>query len=163
MTRLVALALALVAAPGLALADDEPAKPYSIGSRPAYFILAGTTAGGTVGVDDKGGFVGGELSLVRLHEGAFVGLYADGFYDFGADAPVVTAGPELGYALFSLDGGFSYRRLDGDNQYGVSARITLGIGMFGLFGRYTYFDDTADNEHVIQVGALLKLPLYVKR
>ena len=161
MVKLAAVVIALFGA-GVAHADDAD-KPFTIGSQPAWFILAGTSAGGTVGVDDKGGFVGGELSLVRLDAGTFVGLYADGYYDFGIDAPMVTAGPELGYKLFGLDGGIAYRRRDGDNELGATARITLGLGMFGVFTRYAYFNDTMDNEHVIQIGALLKLPLYVNR
>jgi hypothetical protein len=169
MTRPLVVALALVLASGSALADEPrsettaSARPYSIGAQPAWFVLAGLTTGGTVGIDDKGGFVGGELSVVRLDRGVFVGLYADGYYDFGVDAPMVTAGPELGYSLFALDGGVAYRRRDDSDDLGVTARITLGLGMFGIFGRYAYFDDVADNEHVIQVGALLKLPLYVNR
>jgi hypothetical protein len=72
---LIAAGLAVSLAPSVAHADDPP---FTIGSRPAWILLGGVTTGGTVALADRGAFVGGELSLARLREASFVGLYADG-------------------------------------------------------------------------------------
>lgn len=161
MTRsLVALALAfavvLGAAPRAHADDDDP--PFTIGSRPAWYGLGGVTAGGTVALADRGGFVGGELSLVRLREGRWLGLYADAFHDWGTDATYVTAGPELGWRFVGVDGGVALRRRDGDLEPGASVRLLVSAGVLGAYVRYARFDAT-DDEHVLQVGAMFKLPL----
>src|SRR5262249_50760826 len=101
---LVVLALAL-AAPRAARADDPP---FTIGSRPAWYLMGGVTGGDTVVSEGGGGFVGGELSLVRLRDGVWTGLYGDGYYDFGIDGTYVTAGGELGYRWFGFDGGAAF-------------------------------------------------------
>lgn len=153
---IVALAVAVtVAAPRIAAADDPP---FTIGSRPVWFLLGGVTSGGTVALADRGGYVGGELSLARVRRGNFLGFYADAYYDWGADGTYVTGGLEVGRKFFGLDGGPALRFADGETQKGVAARVTLGLGVFGLYVRYCYFDAMTD-EHVLQVGAALKLPL----
>lgn len=156
MTRwLVALAVVVLgSAP--ARADDDP--PFTIGSRPAWYALGGVTAGGTVALADRGGFVGGELSLVRLREGRWLGLYADGYHDWGTDATYVTAGPELGWRFFGIDGGPALRFRDDDLEPGATVRLSAGVGVLAVYVRYARFDAT-DDDHVIQLGALLKLPL----
>jgi hypothetical protein len=144
-----------VAAPRRAAADDAP---FTIGSRPVWFVLGGITTGGTIALADRGALVGGEVSLARLRDGAFMGVYADGYYDWGAGGTYITGGPELGYKLLSIDGGPALRMANGDTTLGVAGRISVGIGMVSLYGRYAYFDTTTD-AHVIQVGLMLKLPI----
>jgi hypothetical protein len=146
---------AAVAAPRRAAADDPP---FVIGSRPAWFLLGGVTTGGTIALADRGAFVGGELSLARLRDGNFFGFYADGYYDWGADGTYVTGGLELGRKFIGIDGGAALRFADGDTQLGVTGRLSVGIGMINLYGRYAYFDTMTDN-HVVQVGLMIKLPL----
>jgi len=153
---LVAAGLAVSLAPSVAHADDPP---FTIGSRPAWILLGGVTTGGTVALADRGAFVGGELSLARLREASFVGLYADGYYDWGAGGSYATGGIELGRKLFGLDGGAAVRFANGDTDAGVAARITVGLGVAGLYGRYLYFPGATRDEHVVQVGLTLKLPL----
>jgi len=153
---LVAAGLAVSLAPGVAHADDPP---FTIGSRPAWILLGGLTTGGTVALADRGAFVGGELSLARLREASFVGLYADGYYDWGAGGSYATGGIELGHKLVGLDGGAAVRIADGDRDAGVAARITVGLGVVGVYGRYLYFPGAANDDHVVQVGLTLKLPL----
>jgi hypothetical protein len=142
--------------PRAALADDDP--PFTIGSQPVWFLLGGVTSGATVALADRGGFVGGELSLARLREGKHVGIYADGFYDWGADGAYVTGGLEAGYKFLGIDGGGALRFADDDTQLGVTGRVSVGLGVFNLYVRYAFFDAMSD-EHVLQVGAALKLPL----
>ena len=144
--------------PGVAYADDDPA--FTIGPRPAWILLGGVTTGGTIALADRGAFVGGELSLARLSAGNFVGLYADGYYDWGADGTYATGGLELGHKFVGLDGGLALRRADGETEVGVAGRVTVGVGMVGLYGRYLYFPDAEKGDHVVQIGIAIKLPLF---
>ena len=157
------LALALVLAGTLtAHADDADDGPgFHIGSTPSWTLLGGVTTGGTIALADRGALVGGELSLSRLRETNFVGVYADGYYDWGAHGTYVTAGLELGHKFLGVDGGVALRFAGGDQQVGATGRVVVGLGVFGLYARYAHFWDaqmTADN--VIQIGLVLKLPLW---
>jgi hypothetical protein len=145
-----------VAAPRGAAADD---RPFTIGSRPAWFLLGGVTSGGTVAFADRGAFVGGELSLARLRDGNYLGFYTDGYYDWGADGTYVTGGLELGRRFVGLDGGAALRLADGERDVGVTGRLSVSIGLFGLYARYAYFADAMAADHVLQVGVAFKLPL----
>lgn len=145
-----------VAAPRRAAADDPP---FTIGSRPAWFVLGGVTSGGTVAFADRGAYVGGELSVARLRDGNYVGFYADGYYDWGADGTYVTGGFELGRRFIGIDGGAALRFAGGERDLGVTGRLGVGVGMVGLYARYAYFGEAMTDEHVLQVGIALKLPL----
>lgn len=138
--------------------NDLP-QPFRVGGQPAWFLLGGVSAGYTA-LGDRGGFIGGELSLARLLAGRTLGLYADAYYDFGADGTYVSAGPELGWKFVALDGGFAARFDDGADgtDLGATARLCLTAGVFSLCGRYSRFSADADND-VVQLGALFKLPL----
>jgi hypothetical protein len=144
-----------VSLPKTAAADDEP---FTIGSTPAWFLLGGVTGGGTVGVGTTGGYVGADLSLARLRDGNYVGFYGDGYYDFGIDGAYVTGGLELGHQFLGLDAGPAVRLANGKTDLGVAARASLSIGLFAIYVRYAYFDAMTD-DHVIQVGGMLKFPL----
>jgi len=145
-----------VAAPRPAAADDPP---FTIGSRPAWFLLGGVTSGGTVALADRGAYVGGELSVARLRDGKYLGFYADGYYDWGADGTYVTGGLELGRRFVGIDGGAALRFAGGERELGVAGRLSVSIGLLGLYARYAYFGEAMTNEHVLQVGIALKLPL----
>jgi hypothetical protein len=132
-------------------------QPFRIGAQPAWFLLGGLSSGYTA-MGDTGGYLGGEVSLARLREGKLLGLYADAYYDFGADGTYVSAGPELGWKLLALDGGVAGRFTE-DRDLGVTARLCVGAGLFSLCGRYTRFFSADAHEDVLQFGALLKLPL----
>jgi len=148
--------LAMVA--GSARADDDPA--FTIGSKPAWLLLGGVTTGGTIALADKGALVGGELSLARLRDTNFVGVYADGYYDWGVHGTYVTGGLELGHKFVGLDGGVALRLADGDQQLGVTGRITVGLGVAGVYARYAHFWDVMTDDNVVQIGLVLKLPLW---
>jgi hypothetical protein len=147
-----------------ARADDRPGAPaddppFTIGSRPAWLLLGGVTTGGTL-LSDRGAYVGGELSLARLRDASFFGFYADSYYDWGAHGTYVTGGLEIGHKLVGLDGGVALRLLDGDRQLGATGRVVLGLGAVGLYARYAHFWDVMQNDNVIQLGLVLKLPLW---
>jgi hypothetical protein len=145
-----------MAAPRTAAADDAP---FTIGSRSAWFLLGGVTSGGTVALADRGAFVGGELSVARLRDGNYLGFYADGYYDWGADGTYVTGGVELGRRFVGIDGGAALRFADGERDLGVTGRLNVSIGLLGLYARYVFFNDAMADEHVLQVGLAFKLPL----
>jgi len=138
-------------------ADDGPA--FTIGATPSWMLLGGVTTGGTIALADRGALVGGELSLARLKRSNFVGIYADGYYDWGADGTYVTGGLEVGHKFVGLDGGVAMRFAGGEQQLGFTGRLTLGIGLLGVYGRFARFDTMTD-ESVVQIGLMLKLPLW---
>jgi hypothetical protein len=156
--RVVAV-LGLVAARAAHAQPDEP-RGFVIGSTPAWLALAGVTTGGTVALGGRGALVGGELSLARLRDGNFAGLYADGYYDWGAHGTYVTGGVELGRRLLGLDGGVALRMAGGDRQLGATGRVTVGLGVVGVFARYAHFWDTGSDDNVIQIGLVVKLPVW---
>ncbi|MFT3697084.1 MAG: hypothetical protein QM831_28335 [Kofleriaceae bacterium] len=158
---LVVAALIAVAHPAHA-GDDDP--PFVIGSTPSWSMLAGLTTGGSFGVGDNGGngaLVGGEVSLAVLRDKEFAGIYGDAFYDWGAGAPTITAGPELGYFLTGLDGGIALRFGD-KTDVGLAARLTVGLGAVGVYVRYMHFFDVMEEENVVQAGLVLKLPVWTR-
>jgi hypothetical protein len=137
---------------------------FTIGSKPSWFLMAGVTTGGTVAAHDRGGFVGGEASVVRLsNAGRFFGFYGDGYYDFGIDRTYTTTGLELGYKFFGADGGVAARVGSGRIEAGATGRLFLTIGIVSIYGRYAIFPDpiVAGNEQVVQIGALVKVPFKI--
>ncbi len=138
------------------LSRDAP-QPFRIGAQPAWFLLGGLSSGATVAGADRGGYVGGEVSLVRLVSGRSLGGYADAYYDFGQDSTYAGAGLELGWKVLALDGGFAARFAD-ETDLGGAVRLCATVGLFSLCGRYTRYSADQDRD-VFQVGALLKFPL----
>ncbi|HEY0191442.1 MAG TPA: hypothetical protein VGC42_10005 [Kofleriaceae bacterium] len=159
MSKLAVVA-ALMSITRPALADDDPA--FTIGSQPAWLLLGGLTAGGTVALADRGALVGGELSLARLRDATFFGFYADGYYDWGAHGTYVTGGIEAGHELIGIDAGAALRLAGNGTDLGATGRITVGLGVAGIYARYLFFPGAADDEHVLQVGLVLKLPLWTR-
>jgi hypothetical protein len=135
---------------------------FTIGAEPAWFLLGGISAGATVAqVADRGVYLGGELSLVRLLEGRTLGGYADAYYDLGADGTYASAGLEAGWKLLALDAGAALRFAD-TTELGGSARLCATVGVVSLCGRYSRFDAERD-ANVVQVGLLFRLPLMSPR
>jgi hypothetical protein len=157
----VAIAVALFCFARPAAAEDPP---FTIGAQPAWLLLGGVTTGGTVALGDRGALVGGELSLARLREASFAGIYADGYYDWGAHGTYATAGLELGHKYVGVDGGVALRfddmGTDMGTDVGATGRVTVGLGVVGVYARYAHFWDAMANEDILQVGLMLKLPLW---
>jgi hypothetical protein len=155
-----ALGLLLVAAE--VSAQESPTEhadpPFAFGPQPSWQVLAGPTVGGSFGNSGAGGFVGAELSFSRLNAGWWLGGYVDGAYDFGQSAAMVTAGPELGYAFFGVDGGLAAYFGDDGPRLGPQGRLMVSVGFFTLFGRYTYLVEP--EAHVGQAGVIFKLPVW---
>ncbi len=158
------LILAVVAATAAPAAADDP--PFHIGARPVWFVTAGPIAGGTVATGTRGAFVGGELSISRTIEAHYMGLYVDGYRDFGADGTYLTFGPELGWIRrarllplsLGIDGGAAVRFSD-ERAFGATGRVfVVAAGSFAVFARYAYLD-AAEDDHVVQLGVTFKFPI----
>lgn len=157
-----ATALLLTAAGALAASSaraDDALAPFTIGSKPGWFFTGGVTAGGTAVAHARGGFVGGELSIVRLREARFIGAYADAYYDVGARSTYATTGIELGYKFVGVDGGFA-SRFGPESDLGPTARLFFTVGILSVYARYVYLVDPSrgGGESVLQLGGLFKLP-----
>ena len=161
MKRVLAVLLLLLV-PATAHAEDPP--PFTIGAKPAWYLLAGVTTGATTVAHDRGGYVGGEASLVRLGAaGRYFGFYGDGYHDIGAARTYATLGPELGYKIVGIDLGGATRLGGARAEWGATGRLFLSVGVVSVYGRYAYFIDSLghDNEHVVQIGALVKIPFKI--
>jgi hypothetical protein len=157
--RPLLLALAGVLFAGPAAAEEEP---FSIGPKPAWYVLGGATAGGTL-VAQGSGYVGGELSIARLEQGRFIGFYGDGYYDWGAKRTYTTLGPEIGWRFVGIDAGGAARLGGSRAEFGPTGRVFVTVGVATIYVRYAYFPDPLriDNDHVLQIGGLLKLPFSI--
>src|SRR5262245_49462503 len=124
----------LVVAVGVVAALVTPVhadpRAFHIGARPAWFVMGGVTGGGTVAMDSKGGFVGGEVSVARLRQGRYVGAYLDGYRDFGIDGTYATAGIELGRRFFGFDVGGALRFAGDGAEPGATARVYATVSVF---------------------------------
>lgn len=164
--RLCGLAAVLpLALPVTALAAED--DPVTVGAQPSWVLAGGLTTGGTVALDRRGWFGGGELSLSRVRQRSFVGGYLDGYYDFAARGTYLTLGPRVGVLRpskstpigLALDAGPALR-LAQSPRIGASARIALVLmGMVSLYGRTLVFD-APTQPYVVQVGITLKFPLF---
>ena len=134
---------------------EEPI--FSFGSKERWQSLFGPTTGGSFGSSGGGGYVGAELSINRIREGIWWGLYGDGTYDFGQDSALLTAGPSVGWNFVGVDGGLALREGD-QTDLGLQARLLVTIGFFGLYGRYIALPEPG--EQIGQVGLYFKIPIW---
>lgn len=150
---------ALFAVPGSAAAEQSNSKESAIvvGYKPSWYVMGGATGGAVFRNKGPSGFAGLEASVVRSHQGYWIGMYTDGVYDFGLRGPILSIGPELGYGFVGLDGGLGLRWNADGPVPGVTGRFSLTAGIFGLYGRYLYWPDL--ESHAVQVGASFKFPL----
>lgn len=164
--RAVATVAALLIASSTAARADDADRGFTIGAQPVWFVMAGLNAGATVD-DDRGALIGGELSVVRVRNAGFAGIYADAYYDFGLDGTILTGGPELGFVRrsrdfpvgFGIDGGAAVR-FGGGTDLGATGRVFVSFfGAASLYARYLYLDADGGADHAVQVGVTLKFPL----
>jgi hypothetical protein len=155
--KLIIVMAALVLVLALCADRAHAEEPFEFGPQAGWQLMGGAALTGGFG-SAGGGFVPGvELSINRLNERVWFGLYADAGWDVGQDAAIVTAGPQLGWAFVGLDGGLA-SRFGEERDLGGAARLLLTFGVFSIHGRYIYLPDAA--EHLGQVGITFKLPLW---
>ncbi|HTL31892.1 MAG TPA: hypothetical protein VL326_02140 [Kofleriaceae bacterium] len=169
MTKGIVCIGILCAMVSVASADEakkESGPPaFHIGPTAMWVLLGGVTTGGTVALSDKGYFVGGEVSAALLKVDNFIGIYGDGYYDWGANGTYFTGGLELGHKFLGVDGGAAVRFDDGETRVGLAGRVSVGVGVAQIYVRYMHFPTrighmTIPNDDVLQVGLELKLPFH---
>lgn len=167
MTKgIVGLGMVLAMA-SVAHADEPKAESgppaFHIGPTAMWVVLAGLTTGGTVALSDKGYFVGGEVSAALIRDSNYMGLYADSYYDWGANSTYLTSGMEVGHKFIGIDGGAALRFDDSQLRVGLAGRLSIGVGLAQIYVRYMHFPTRIGamqipNDDVVQVGLELKLP-----
>lgn len=162
-------AASLVAAllsPGGAHAQPAPAAP-----RPAprvapwltgWYAPSGVAIGASIHPERPNGLVVGlEQSLVYQvgpRASWWGGVSAEALYDFGPSWGRVAVGPELGYGIVGLDGGFlALWRGQHAAEGGVQGRLLVTIGVAAVYGRLaTVWGD--ERFSFGEAGVLLKWP-----
>ena len=163
---------AILTLPPLALgAFPRPASAGGIGldglqalPPTGWFLPVGLNAGvAGLGSTSKGAVLGAEASIVRVPKdfGGWFGAYADGGYITGRSAARFSAGPEVGRAVFGLDGGVLYVVDHGQNRVGFCLRPMLTIGFLSVYGRWDHLISGGGGNDG-QLGVLLKYPIPVE-
>nr|HEX4313353.1 hypothetical protein [Kofleriaceae bacterium] len=135
--------------------------------------VSGTGTGSGSAVTTEPGFViGGELSIVRVSQPAdcsagsavnaldwlpvirWLGAYIDGVYDTHGNVVRISLGPEVGWEMFGLDGGFLVREQGGHVSPGFAVRGVLTFGYVQLYVR-------GESARTGEAGLLLKWPFAV--
>jgi hypothetical protein len=161
---------ALFALPTLAavaVARDASADYY--GPKSGWYLPVGVDVGYALSSGAPGVLLGGEVSVVYIDmrglEGGpsgpvWIGAFASGGYITGQNAGRFSFGPEVGYAIFGLDGGFVDIVADGRDTTGVTLRPMLTLSFITVYGRW---DHTFDRGGVDtgQVGLMLKFPVAI--
>lgn len=149
-TWLLGVATALVA-PSLA-ADAGPPVPRG------WVLTFGANGGYSMHPERANGAVlGAEVSAPYLaSSGLWFGAYADALHDFGPRRQRLSFGPELGFAVFGVDGGPLLELADGATRTGFTLRGVLTLGVLGLYGRYGYLDGADPERGFGEIGLLIK-------
>jgi len=152
------LAAAIVCAAGPAAQADVAPRV-----RGGWYGMAGLTLGGAIHPTHDSGLVAGlEGSLVHLDvsdTGLWAGGYADVLFDTGTKVFRASVGPELGWFMLGLDGGWVIEGNGDGSRQGLTGRLVLTLGALGLYGRWVHlFEEPAERDFG-EVGVLVKIPL----
>jgi|SRR5690554_969196 len=89
------------------------------------------SAGANFGVSNQAGrtdwIAGGEVSVGAIKELLWAGAYLDAVYDSGADRVRLSVGPEVGFLLLGVDGGFMVETGERGSSYGVVVRPMIAL------------------------------------
>jgi hypothetical protein len=110
-----------------------------------------------------GALLGGEISLAYLELNdtpKWFGVFASAAYVTNANVERFSVGPEIGLAIFGLDGGLVDVVGGGQNAAGVTLRPMLTVGFATIYGRWdhTFANGGVDSG---QIGGMLKFPFEV--
>jgi hypothetical protein len=157
-------------APGFALfvlaaclsARDASAQDVPLtGPPPGWYLPVGINAGFAVlAKSSPGAVVGAEASVVHLgDQESWLGAYVDAAYITNENATRFSAGPEIGFFIFGLDGGFLDVIDHGRDLAGFTLRPMLTLGVVAIYARWDHTFSRDDREDGAQIGILLKLPI----
>lgn len=144
-------------------APTPPPPPLPALGR-TFFVPVGLNVGGAMG--PYGRFhVGGELSAVWTRTafssekplGLFWGLYADGLYVLNKGGRF-TVGPELGWSILGVDGGYELITDGGTYRHGAALRAFVHIPNLYVTA-YSRGHHVSEGNPFFDFGVLLKLPL----
>lgn len=122
--------------------------------------------GGTLGYGfnpkslSNGPLLGGEVSLAWMHGDKLLwtGIYSDVLHDFGAPGTRITLGPELGWAIFGVDGGMVLSTLDGAHA-GFCGRFLISFAIVHAYMRVGHILDSPREGTYGELGFMLKVPI----
>lgn len=121
-----------------------------------YFPV-GLSTGASLG-NGAGFYLGGETSAVYLSRSLFwLGGYADAKRDFGGGAWRVSAGPEIGYGVAGVDGGYLVEYAGGKQRQGFAGRAVVGVSAVSLACRV----GALGSDLFAEIGLLLKWPFAI--
>ncbi len=124
------------------------------------FLPTGINLGGSIDRIGGSGFVlGGETSVVA-HDGNWLwyGGYLDANHDFGASETRLSIGPELGYTVLGLDGGYMLLLDGGAAKHALVVRPVLTLGILSGYFRSGWLLD-GQGDWFGEAGVLLKYPI----
>ena len=132
MKRPSLLAALLLLCPGVARAEPGP---WLTG----WYAPSHLTVGASIHPERSNGLVLGLQQSLVYQVGPraswWGGLSAEALHDFGPSWTRLSLGPEVGYGVIGLDGGFFAVRRDGKNEAGLQGRVVLSIGVIEVYGR----------------------------
>jgi len=147
----------------VAVLSSPRAVAAEIGPADTWFVMPGPTVGLSRN-DTEGLILGGELSLVHLDHGTWMGGYVDMARDFGLGAMRVSLGAEAGFSLVGLDAGALLEYADDHYTPGIRLRVLAGGGWMTLYVgpllRFGSKDSLTAGAHRVslEAGFLFKLP-----
>lgn len=133
-------------------ADAGPRIPQG------WVLTFGPTAGFSMHDQRANGAVlGAEVSApYMMNSGFWIGAYADTLRDFGPQRTRLSVGPEMGFAILGVDGGFLTEFADGYVRKGYTMRGVLTLGVLGLYGRYGKLNGPDAESSFGEIGLLIK-------
>jgi hypothetical protein len=150
---------ALVAGTTARVASADLNLPY-MGPSSGWFMPVGADVGYAVLPNSSpGALLGGEVSVAYFDTGgpSWYGAFASGGFITNANQGRFSVGPEVGFAIFGVDGGFLDVVTSGQNAAGFTLRPMLTLSFITLYGRWDHtFPGSVDAG---QVGVLLKYPI----
>jgi hypothetical protein len=108
-----------------------------------------------------GALLGGEASVAYVDFSStphWYGAFVSGGYLTNTTAGRFSVGPEVGYAIFGLDGGFVDVVSSGKDYAGFTLRPMLTVGFLTLYGRWDHLVSGGGTD-MKQAGVLLKFPV----
>ena len=133
-----------------------------------WYAPSGILLGASLHGQRSNGFViGVEQSLVYQRgprASWWGGLHGEAAYDFGASWTRLSFGPEVGYGIVGLDGGFvRVLRNHEPDASGLQGRVLVTMGIAAVYGRLGVLYGSAEPERFGEVGLLLKWPWSITR
>jgi len=165
---LVVVLMMVVPRVGLGLGAGATTARADVGPpalrEPGVYLPVGGSLGVSLGGGEAGVTVGAEASVVTIHivgELVWLGGYVDGVWDARTDAGRISIGPEIGYTIFGVDGGY-VASIDGVGyRHGVTGRVIATVGFIAVYARATHLAG-ARAETIGELGLLLKYPIPIR-